>query len=83
MQKNIIYGFHSIMEAVKAKPESEATTVSAPPQNTLTEQEKSEGWTLLFDGQSKAGWHVYNAVSDGSAWMIDSGTLHLDPRERI
>ncbi len=24
--------------------------------NELTEQEKKEGWILLFDGQSLAGW---------------------------
>jgi hypothetical protein len=26
--------------------------------NTLTSQERSEGWQLLFDGQTLAGWHV-------------------------
>jgi hypothetical protein len=26
--------------------------------NTLTEQERVQGWQLLFDGQTLAGWHV-------------------------
>jgi hypothetical protein len=26
--------------------------------NTLTSQERAEGWQLLFDGQTLAGWHV-------------------------
>lgn len=36
-------------------------------------------WITLFDGTSKEGWHVYNNTSDGSAWIIDNGALHLDP----
>jgi hypothetical protein len=50
--------------------------------NTLTEAEKSEGWVLLFDGQSKQGWHIYQGKSDGSAWKAENGLLMLDPREK-
>lgn len=50
--------------------------------NLLTDAEKAAGWTLLFDGQSKTGWHVYQGKSDGSAWKVENGTLMLDPREK-
>jgi hypothetical protein len=60
---------------------SQSAAVESGP-NTLTEAEKAEGWVLLFDGQTKQGWHVYQAKSDGSAWKVDSGTLMLDPREK-
>ncbi|MBL7751306.1 MAG: DUF1080 domain-containing protein [Chitinophagaceae bacterium] len=63
--------------------EKETPAPVASADNTLSEQEKADGWQLLFDGSTKTGWHVYNAVSDGSAWVIDSGTLHLDPKEMI
>lgn len=66
-----------------ATQEENKEQVTLQTQNTLTDQEKAEGWSLLFDGSTKNGWHVYNAVSDGSAWVIDSGTLHLDPKEMI
>lgn len=38
----------------------------------------SDEWITLFDGTSLSGWHIYNRTSDGSAWVIDNGTLHFD-----
>jgi hypothetical protein len=46
--------------------------------NKLTDAEKKDGFELLFDGQSKGGWHVFNKESDGSSWKVEDGTLHLD-----
>lgn len=47
--------------------------------NSLTKKEQREGWQLLFDGTTTNGWHVYNRLSDGSAWKAGDGTLYLDP----
>ena len=33
-----------------------ALTLTAAGDNELTEQEKKDGWTLLFDGKSPEGW---------------------------
>ncbi len=46
------------------------------PINTLSEQEKEEGFFLLFDGESTDGWRGYNrdAFPDGG-WVIEDGTL--------
>lgn len=51
--------------------------------NTLTEAEKREGWTLLFDGTSTAGWHSVgkNAFPE-KGWRAQDGTLHKINRER-
>ncbi len=49
--------------------------------NMLSEAERAEGFTLLFDGKSKGGFHVFNNKTDGSAWKIADGCLHLDPVE--
>lgn len=65
-----------------AKDTTAMTTPAAPQDNTLSSQEQSEGWVLLFDGTTKNGWHVYNKVSDGSAWKVVDGTLHLDPQQK-
>ncbi|MGB8191638.1 MAG: DUF1080 domain-containing protein [Chitinophagaceae bacterium] len=50
--------------------------------NTLTDAQKSEGWQLLFDGNSKKGWHVYNNKTDGSAWKVADGALYLDTSQK-
>ena len=43
--------------------------------NILTDQEKKDGWTLLFDGTSLSGWHLLNRGNIPSAWSADSGNL--------
>ena len=56
------------------------TKTSAPtptPPNTLSEAEKAEGWTLLFDGKTTNGWRNFNKQTIGSSWVVDNGTLHL------
>lgn len=44
----------------------------------LTDQEKSDGWQALFDGQSSNGWHKYGGGPVGSAWKISDGSIYLD-----
>ncbi|WP_128545649.1 3-keto-disaccharide hydrolase [Larkinella soli] len=46
--------------------------------NTLTAQERREGWKLLFNGKDTAGWHTYGKQGIGSAWRIEDGALKLD-----
>ena len=35
-----------------------SATLSAQTSNALTAQERAQGWQLLFDGKTIAGWHV-------------------------
>jgi hypothetical protein len=46
--------------------------------NTLSNTEKSEGWVLLFDGQTTNGWHSYGQSSVTSTWKVSDGVLYLD-----
>ncbi|MFT4033048.1 MAG: DUF1080 domain-containing protein [Siphonobacter sp.] len=49
--------------------------------NTLTNQEKEEGWALLFDGVSTKGWHIYNQGDTLSKWSAHNGELWCNPKE--
>ena len=55
---------------------------SAPAINTLSEKEKAEGWKLLFDGQTTAGWRNFNSNKIGPAWKVSDGTLSLDASKK-
>jgi len=58
-------------------------TNSSAAANTLTEEEKKDGWELLFDGTSTRGWHKYGeAPKIGAAWGVQDSTLHLDASKK-
>src|SRR5688572_15090190 len=58
--------------------DSTVTKTDSVMNNSLTEAQKAEGWQLLFDGQSTAGWHKYGNQPVGNAWKIADGALYLD-----
>jgi hypothetical protein len=52
-----------------------ANSPSQAKDNTLTDDEKKNGWVLLFDGKTKNSWRTYkNAPND--SWEIVDGQLH-------
>ena len=60
---------------------TDSTTITAKDgleMNVLTDQQKTEGWQLLFDGESTKGWHKYGGKPVGSAWKVADGALYLD-----
>lgn len=60
-------------------PGGEATTGASPQEagamNTLTSQERADGWELLFDGRTLEGWRGYNMESLPGGWAVVEGTL--------
>jgi hypothetical protein len=50
--------------------------------NALTASEKNDGWMSLFDGKTTNGWHTYLKDKAGSAWNVEDGTLHLNPKTK-
>lgn len=62
------------------KPTNE--TENEPIENALTEQEKTDGWKLLFDGESLDGWKGFKKDTMGTAWTIDDGAIHLDNSQK-
>ena len=50
-----------------------------PDHNRLTEKEKADGWELLFDGESMAGWRGYQLDVPSPGWSVEEGSLVLSP----
>lgn len=49
--------------------------VCAPKHNTLTRQEKAEGWELLFDGKTLNGWKDFNGEALTMPWHVVDGCI--------
>lgn len=45
--------------------------------NTLTAQERVEGWQLLFNGDNLSGWRSFGGGAPPSSWTVRDGTLVL------
>lgn len=65
----------------KSESDQEPATITSAI-NMLTDNEKKEGWQLLFDGVSTKGWHKYGEKETGSAWKVVDGLLFLDASEK-
>jgi hypothetical protein len=50
--------------------------------NSLSKEEMKDGWTLLFNGHSTAGWHRYGHATGGSdagsQWVVLDGSITPD-----
>lgn len=73
----------STPEPEQTPSSSNDTTVNATKSDSSSNSaDQSDGWQIIFDGKTKNGWHVYNNKSDGAAWVVEDGSLHLDPKNK-
>ncbi|MDR0538076.1 MAG: DUF1080 domain-containing protein [Tannerellaceae bacterium] len=56
-------------------------TASAQQNNTLTPQEKQQGWELLFDGKNFEGWRKCNGTAMPANWKIDEQAMKVERGE--
>jgi len=78
----LFLGFSACNTASKKQEdttEAESTEVMAEEEvaiNTLTEQEKQEGWMLMFDGETSTGWREFNETAfPDTGWYIEDGAI--------
>lgn len=64
-----------VLGLLTALPGTAAEDAKSP--NTLTDQEKKDGWKLLFDGKSLDGWRKFKKqVTAG--WTVQDGAIMLE-----
>lgn len=71
----------SILAACTGKKESPAATTPAVPDivlPSLSDQQKADGWKLLFDGKSLEGWRIFKNWKNNT-WEVKDGMLHCKP----
>jgi len=75
----LFLGFTACTSSTKNEKKAEGVetteeAVAAP--NTLTEQEKNDGWILMFDGETTNVWREYdNEAFPDTGWHIEDGML--------
>jgi hypothetical protein len=52
-----------------------AVGAAAPAPNSLTDDEKKDGWTLLFDGATTKGWRGFKQETCPDGWKVVDGAL--------
>lgn len=73
MKKIILIGIGLLLTLICTAPMTHA-------QNALTDEEKEEGWNLLFDGESTDEWRVYNGDTfPESSWIVEDNVLTFKP----
>jgi hypothetical protein len=65
----------SLATPVAVAAQQAGSAGGAAPLNTLTPEERTAGWRLLFDGRTTAGWRGWKMDSMPSGWQVVDGTL--------
>ena len=52
-------------------------SIFAAEMNTLSQEQKNQGWKLLFDGKSTDGWVNYQSDKLNPLWVVEDGCLKL------
>lgn len=72
-----ISGCNSNQKDSTQEEQTEGTTSNLQTVNTLSGQEKEEGWILLFDGQNLDQWRGFKKETVPNGWTVDGDALHF------
>ncbi len=83
----VVVLFAACQNNTTTKTDSSAAVTTTPAvassHNTLTEAEQKEGYQLLFDGKSFAGWRNFRKQTIGKDWIVDTAeqAMYLDVKK--
>ena len=67
--------------AMRPRPLDTKTPVANYTLNTISPQEKAQGFTLLFNGNNLEGWRTAGQTTPPEkGWQVDNGILHILPQ---
>ena len=69
MKRNIILSVFAVLLI--------ATSACAQKTNTLTSQEKKDGWVLMFNGKDFSGWRQCNGAAMPPNWIIEDNAMKV------
>ena len=75
MTSSAVRYFASTLFAVLLVSSSRWALADDATPNTLTDAEKKEGWKLLFDGKTTAGWRNFKKQDISQGWQVIGGAL--------
>lgn len=70
-----VAGFLSLSMIATVACATSNSASGSPPVNSLSAEEQREGWKLIFDGSTTAGWRNYRKQDIGSGWQVVDGAL--------
>ncbi|WP_067030013.1 DUF1080 domain-containing protein [Allomuricauda sp. CP2A] len=76
MRKPILLAVLVMAFACKEKPKENASQEAGKEEMEVVEEAE---WTVLFDGSSFDGWHIYNGGEVGAPWKLEDGAMIFDP----
>jgi hypothetical protein len=71
MKRNLILSIMSVLALVIAMPTLGQNV------NTLTEEEKADGWVLLFNGSDFSGWRQCNGAEMPLNWVLEDDAMKV------
>ena len=67
--------WYTLKAIPKDKPGKVLTPPAREPQDFLTDEERADGWKLLFDGKTTKGWRGYGKDSFPAGWVVKDDCL--------
>jgi cytochrome c len=65
--------WYTLNKIPRALPLEVREPPASAPRNTLSERERGEGWRLLFDGRTTAGWRGFRKKECPPGWRVEGG----------